>query len=95
MVGVPGTTTTVVPANMNFGSSSTATGDFYESVDMTNLSGGFLLDRLRISGDGKDVVDSYPGDIILPRGSNMVLRALNGAIPIEVTVSFYYKEIHA
>jgi len=93
MTGTPGNTTSVTPVNMNFGSNNTATGEFYESVDMSGLSGGTFVDRLRISGDGKDVVDGYPGDIILPQGSNIVLQALTGAIPLEVTVSFYYKEV--
>jgi hypothetical protein len=93
MTGVPSGTTTVTPVNMNFGSSNTATGDFYEGVDITNLTGGTLLDRLRISGDGKDVVDGYPGDIIIPKGGSMVLQALTGAIPLEVTLSFYYKAV--
>jgi len=93
VTGTPGGTTTVTPLNMNFGSNNTATGNFYEGVDITGLSGGVLLDRLRLSGDSKDVVDNYPGDIIMPRGANIVLKALTGAIALEVTLSFYYKVI--
>ena len=49
MTGTPAGTTTVTPSNMNFGSNNTATGNFYEGVDITGLSGGALLDRLRLS----------------------------------------------
>jgi hypothetical protein len=91
MVGTPAGTTIVTPVNMNFGSNDSATGDFYEGVDITGLSGGNLLDRLRLSGDGKDVVDGYPGDIIVPRGSNISFQAVTGTFPLEITISFYYK----
>jgi len=92
-VGTPAGTTAVVPANMNFGSPNTATADCYEGVDITGLSGGALLDRLRLSGDGKDVIDSYPGDILVPRDSNISFQAVTGTFPLEVTISFYYKKV--
>ena len=92
-VGTPGNTTTLTPVNMNFGSNKTATAQVFESVDMSGLSGGTTLDRLRISGDGKDVVDKYDGGIILPQGSSLGVQAVNGAIPVEFTCSFYYTKL--
>jgi len=93
-VGTPGNTTTLTPVNMNFGSNKTATAQVYESVDMSGLSGGSTLDRLRISGDGKDVVDIYNGGIILPQGAALGATVVNGAIPIEFTVSFYFTKLN-
>ena len=90
MTGTPTNTTAIVPHNMNVTSANTATGLFYESVDMGGLSGGTLMDRIRLSGDGKDVIDSYPGDIVIKSGGVMTLVALTGAIALEVTLSFYY-----
>lgn len=83
---------TLVPVNSNITSSKSATGTFLEGTDITGLSGGTLYDRLRISGDGKDVVDNIPGKLIVPTGGVVAFQALNGSIPIELTVSFHYRE---
>jgi len=91
--GTPGNTTQLTPLNMHFGSNKSATVENYESVNMSGLSGGSTLDRLRISGDGKDVVDSYEGGIILPQGTSIGARVVNGAIPLEFTASFYYTRL--
>ena len=92
MTGTPSGTTTITPTNMNITSSNIAAGEFYEGVDITGLSGGTFVDRLRLSGDGNDVTTGYPGDIIIKKGGILTLQALNGAIALEVTLSFYYKE---
>ena len=89
--GTPTGTTAMVPVNMNITSKNEAEGLFYEGVDITGLSGGQEMDRLRLSGDGKDVLDSYPGHIIIQKGGVLTLQALTGGIALEVTLSFYYK----
>lgn len=89
--GTPGGTTTAVPVNSTVSSSNAAQGLFYSGNDITGLSGATLYDRLRISGDGKDVVDSFPGKVILPKSAIVCFSALNGAIPLEFTLSFHYK----
>jgi len=89
--GTPAGTTTMTPRNTNITSNATATGEFYEGADITGLSNGVILDRLRISGDGKDVVENFPGKIIIPQGGVLTFQVLNGAIPVELTVSFHYK----
>lgn len=90
--GTPTNTTVIAPVNSTVGSDNEAAGLFYESVDMGGLSVATLYDRLRISGDGKDVVENYPGKIILPKSQAVCFKALNGAIPLEFTVSFHYKD---
>ena len=91
--GSPSNTTDIVPVNANFASKKFATVTNHESVDMGGLSGGTLVDRLRLSGDGNDVVEVYPGGLVLPQGSILTAQVLNGAIPIEFTISFYYTKL--
>jgi len=91
-VGTVGTTTTITPNNANITSKNEAAGDFYESVGFTGLTNGATFDRLRMSGDGKDVLDEYPGGIIVKKGGVIVLEAVTGAIALEVTLSFYYRD---
>ena len=89
--GTPTGTTVSAPSNMNITSKNEAKGLFYEGTNIGGLTGGVIFDRLRLAGDGKDVLDTYPGDIIIKKGGVIHLQAVNGSIAIEVTLSFYYK----
>lgn len=91
--GTPAGTSAANVVSANFGSTKTADVDAYEGTNITGLSGGSTFDRLRLSGDGKDVVDLYPGGIVLPQGSVIAFSVLNGAIPIEFTISFYFTKL--
>lgn len=91
--GTPAGTTVITPVNSNAGSSNQADGEFYEGVNITGLSGGLLFDRLRLAGNGEDVLGEYPGDIVLKKGNVLTLRALTGTFPLEVTLSFFYDNI--
>jgi hypothetical protein len=82
--------TAVTPTNMTVGSGTTAIGTFLEGTDITGLSGGVQMDRIRLSGDGKDVVGNYPGDIIIPRNGSISLQTVDGSIATEISLSFYY-----
>ena len=90
-IGTPTNTTALTPVNSTVGNENTAAVELYESVDMGGLSGGTQYDRLRINGDGKDVVDRFPSKIVIPKSGIVGCTALNGAIPIELTFSFHYK----
>lgn len=83
-------TTELTPVNSFVNSSNVAQGNFYEGVDITGISGAKVYDRLRISGDGKDVVDDFPGKIIVPRSGLVCFRVVNGSIPLEFTIAFHY-----
>jgi len=91
--GTPTNTTAITPVSANFASKKAASVANYESVNMGGLSGATLVDRLRLSGDGNDVVENYPGGLILPQGASFCAQALNGAVPIEFTISFYYTKL--
>ena len=90
--GTPTGTTTITPVNMNLGSGKAARGDFYEGVDILSLSGGSLLDRIRIAG-GSDILYSWTADIVVPQNHVLTFQALTGAVAIELTVAFYYRQI--
>ncbi len=91
--GTPTTTTVLTPVNANFGSNKTATAQVYESVAFGDLSGGQLIDRLRIGDTGVDVFSEFAGGLVLPQGSSMTAQAVVGAIALEFTVSFYYTKL--
>lgn len=87
--GTPAGTTVITPTNMNLGSGNVAVGDFFEGVDITGLSGGNIADRIRIIG-GEDVIASWAGDIIVTPNKVVTFQAVVGAIPVELTVGFYF-----
>jgi hypothetical protein len=92
-IGTPAGGSTATPINANFGSSKTADIEAYSGVNITGLTTtARTIDRLRISGDGKDVVDEWPGGLVIPQGGIICASALNGALPIEVTFSFFFAE---
>lgn len=92
-VGTPSGGTTVTPVNTNLGSGKTATSTFLEGAHITGLSGGVLFDRLRFPGDSADWKAFWPGQIVVPPGAKMSIQALVGAIPIEISMSFFYQEM--
>lgn len=91
--GTPASTTEIVPSNLNLGSQAEPEGDFFEGTGITGITLGAIVDRIRLAGNGEDVISGWRGDIILPQGSSLALAALNGALPLEITISFYYKHI--
>jgi len=90
--GTPVGGTSAVPLNANFSAKGSADIEAYSGVNITGLSGGATIDRLRISGDGNDVVDEWPGGLVLPQGAVVGGKVLNGALPIEVTFEFFFGE---
>lgn len=92
-VGTPTSTTTIVPKNMNLGSKKEPTGDFFSGNSIGGLVGSGIVDRVRLAGNGEDVISSWPGNIILTPGSSMMLTALTGGFSTEVTISFYYDNL--
>ena len=92
-VGTPAGTTALAAVNRNLKSGNAADATMFEGVDITGLSGGSLFDRIRIAG-GSDVVDEFRGAIILGQNDVITFRAVNGAIPIELTIAFYFEEPH-
>lgn len=92
-VGTPAGGASIVPLNTNLGSGKAAVGTFLEGASITGLTGGRLFDRLRFPGDGADWKAFWPGQITLPPGASMAIQALNGAIAVEISISFFYQEI--
>ena len=88
--GTPGSTTEVIPVNMNLGSKKQAVGEFYEGTGMTGLEGSGIATRFRLAGTGAPSILNFPSDIVIPSGGSLMMTALTGSIPVEITISFYY-----
>ena len=91
--GTPAGGAAATPYNANFGSNKSASIEAYSGADITGLTSTATIDRLRLSGDGKDVVDVWPGGLVIKQGGIVAASVLNGALPIEVTFSFYFTEL--
>lgn len=87
--GTPSGGTDIVPVNLNRKMSNSAVGTFQEGVNITNLSGGLKLDRIRLEA-GADAFTEYHG-LILGRDNVFSLYTITGTKAMEVTVAFYYE----
>jgi len=88
--GTPTNTTTYNPLNMNLGSGSTADGTFYTGTNIGGISGGNLLDRLRVPADNNNHDYILTPSLIIPKNKIMTIYAYNGGIETEVNIYFYY-----
>ena len=91
--GTPIGGTNVTPFNFNLGSGKEADGTFIAGTDITGLSGGDFMGRLRIPANDSSNSIRVPGVIIIPKNNTIMFKVLNGDIPIEIAVVFYYHPI--
>ncbi len=81
--------TAITPVNLNPSSGHTAEGTFEEGVNITGLSGGNLLDRIRLEA-GVDAFTNFNG-LILGQSNTFTLHTFTGTAATEVTIGFYYE----
>ncbi len=87
--GTPSGGTDITPVNLNQTSGNTATGTFQEGANITALTGGSKLDRIRLEA-GKDAFTDFDG-LILGISDTLSLHVLTGANVVEITIGFYYE----
>lgn len=88
--GTPVGGAVATPINMNFGSGNTADGIFVVGNNITGLTQGTQIDRLRIAADDNDHVFRWPSNFLIPRNNVLTLYGGSGGIPIEASIQFYY-----
>lgn len=88
-VGTPIGGTAIVPVILNQGKGNNAEGVIQEGANITGLSGGSQLDRVRMEA-GKDSFTEFHG-LILGQNDVFTLRALTGTAAMEVTIGMYYE----
>jgi hypothetical protein len=82
----------VVPVNANFGSGIQAEGTFLKGSDITGLSGGTLIGRIRVPADYNTHEADFESTLILPKNNNIVLSTPTGGSDIEIIAVFYYHD---
>ena len=82
----------VVPSNANFGSGNQAEGTFLKGNDLTGLSGGTLIGRVRVSADHNTHEVNFDATLILPKNNTLVLSTPTGGNDIEMITAFYYHD---
>ena len=88
--GSPVGGTEIVPVNANFGSGIQAEGTFLKGNDITGLSGGTLIGRIRVPADHNTHDIDFESTLILPKNNNLVLSTPLGGSDIEIITAFYY-----
>jgi hypothetical protein len=90
--GTPVGGTEVVPVNANFGSGNSADGIFLKGNDITGLSGGTLVGRIRVPADHNTHEIDFESTLILLKNNNIVLSTPTGGNDIEIITVFYYHD---
>jgi len=89
-IGTPINGINSTPVNMNLSSSNLAEGTFLIGTSITGMTGGSLVNRLRIPADNNDHKTTWSCDIIIPKNNIITLYAGNGGNPIELSIQFYF-----
>lgn len=89
-LGTPSGGTDVTPANLNGGSSKTATGTFQQGANITGLSGGVTNHRLWHLGSAGHSNHNFDQDIIIPKNGVLTLYAGTGTTSISGFLVFNY-----
>ncbi len=92
MTGTPTGGTAETPANKNAGSSNTPDGTFQYGVNITVITGGSVVGRLRVPADSTTHEFTWDSGFVIPNGSTFVLSAVTGTTALSCTVHFYYRE---
>jgi len=88
--GTPIGGNTVTPINMNLGSGKTASGTFLSGTNITGLTKGVFLNRLRIPADNEEHFSNFISHLLLPKNTILTGYGGSGGIPIEFRIEFYY-----
>jgi len=90
--GTPVGGTAIIPVNLNAGSAKVAEGVFQHGVDITGLSGGTEVERIRtVSATYLGTTNwHYPAGIILPKNQTFTLWIATAATTVLGHVGFVY-----
>jgi len=87
-----GTTTTMV--NRNAGSGNTADVTSESGVNITNLTGGLVVDDLLVAAGTNMQKYSWGSGLIIPKNKTISFWAVTGTAAINMTLSLYFHGTH-
>jgi len=90
--GTPAGGSTATPVNRNTNSNNMALGTFLTGTNITGLSGGSIVDQFFSDGATNSQKYSWTSSLIVGQNGVLALYAVNGAIAVRITISFFYHE---
>jgi len=90
-VGVPAGGVAVVPANLNSGSNSPALGTFQAAADITNLSGGTIINKGWVANTATAYFN-FEQDVIVTENTTFSMYVVTGSVNVAGTIVFHYHE---
>lgn len=82
--------TAATPVNLNAGSGNLADCTCETGNDITGLSGGSTVERLRVNASTQHENFNMPQDLIIPLNSTLTIYAVTGAIALEMSLYFNF-----
>ncbi len=88
--GTPGgTSSAIVPTNLNAGANSTALGTFEAGNDITGVAAGTVLNKGWVANTATSFFN-FEQDLIMPQNSVYTLWVVTGAVNLAGTIVFHY-----
>jgi len=91
--GTPAGGGAIVPANLNGGTSATATGTFEDGNNITALSGGTTVYRIYHASSNGTTDYNFEQDIILPTNSTLTMYCQTGTTALAGYIDFNYHDV--
>lgn len=88
--GTPSGGNIIIPANNNSRSAKFADGIFLEGSNITGLSTGRVVSRLKIKGGEQSRAWNFPQDLIIGKNRTVTIFCENANVETNINVSMYY-----
>lgn len=85
--------TLYTPVNRNAGAGNVATVVCAVGVNITNITTGDLLDKVKVVGNESSRGFGWETTTVLPKNDSVALYANSGTIPVLVSVAFYMHKL--
>ena len=88
--GTPAGGTDTVPANNNSKSAKLADGIFQYGANITGLTNGRIVSRLKIKGGEQSRAWNFPQDLVLGKNRTLTIFCETGSVETNLNIAMYY-----
>jgi len=89
-LGTPIGGSIIIPSNLNAGSNNVAEGVYQAGNDITGLSGGVSIEKIKFKGGESTKSYNFDHDIVIPKNRILTLYCVNGSILVNGMLSFFF-----
>lgn len=88
--GTPANGISTTPANNNTRSAKSADGTFLVGNDITGLSSGVVVSRVKVKGNEQSRVWNFPCDLVIGKNRTLAIYCENTSVETNINLSFFF-----